>query len=121
MLDLIAKRLGELGCEVSQADSELLLFCKNKVENYIKNYCNLPAVPDGLFEIFVDRICGEFLFLKLESGQLDSESLGEIGIKSVTEGDISVSFSGEGGVRKLIEFLMNCGGGELICYRKIRW
>ena len=120
MLQVIAKRLGELGYEYSQKDSELLLFCKNKVENYIKNYCNLPAVPDGLLEIFVDRVCGEFLFSKFHAEKLKNEN-SENNIRSISEGDVSVTFSDENYPEKLIEKLINCGGGDINCYRKIRW
>lgn len=118
---MIARRLGELGYEVSDKDSELLLFCKNKVENHIKNYCNLPAVPDGLNEIFIDRACGEFLFSKQQSGNLNSENFDNCNIKSISEGDVSVTFSDEKVTEKFIEKLLQCGGGELNCYRKIRW
>lgn len=121
MLELITRRLGELGYETSTSDKELLLFSKNKVENYIKNYCNLPAVPDGLTEIFIDRVCGEFLFSKFNSGNLNSENSGESEIKSISEGDVSVTFSDKNGTEKLIERLLQSGGGEINCYRKIRW
>lgn len=121
MLKMAVKRLEELGYEVKGADSELLLFCKNKVENYIKNYCNLPAVPEGLIEIFIDRICGEFLFSKLRSGNLNPENFEDSEIKSISEGDVSVTFSDSNKTEKLIEGLLRSGGGELNCYRKIRW
>ena len=121
MLELIAKRLKELGHETSANDKELLLFCKNKVENYIKNYCNLPAVPDGLTEIFIERVCGEFLFSKLQSGVLNSDNLDNSEIKSISEGDVSVTFSEKSSAEKLIERLLQSGGGEIECYRKIRW
>lgn len=121
MVKMIAKRLAELGYETSSKDDELLLFCKSKVENYIKNYCNLPAVPEGLTEIFIDRACGEFLFSKLGSGKIDPENPGISEVKKISEGDVSVTFSEEGGAAKLIERLLQSGGGELNCYRKIRW
>lgn len=121
MLQMFVKRLGELGYAVSQGELETLVFCKNKVENYIKNYCNLAAVPDGLLEIFVERVCGEFLLTKRRSGNLNSENFEDSGVKSITEGDVSVTFSDENYTDKLIEKLLNSGGGELLCYRKIRW
>lgn len=121
MLSMIAKRLGELGYETSASDGELLLFCKNKTENYIKNYCNLTAVPEGLLEFFIDRVCGEFLLTKLRSGKLNSENFNNSDIKSISEGDVSVTFSEDNSIHKLIEKLLQSGGGELNCYRKIRW
>lgn len=121
MVRMITKRLGELGYETKESDFELLLFCKNKVENYIKNYCNLPAVPEGLTEIFIDRACGEFLFSKLGNGRINSDELGNSEIRSISEGDVSVTFSEKNNAEKLIERLLRCGGDEINCYRKIRW
>lgn len=118
MFKVIAKRLGELGCEVSDNDLELVDFCLKKVENQIKNYTNLSAVPEGLFEVFVDRVCGEVLLSKLKSGELGE---GSLGVKSISEGDVSVSFSGEMTAADIIERLLNSGGGELACYRRIKW
>lgn len=118
MEEVISERLAALGCVVGDGDAELIAFCMRKVENYIKNFTNLPAVPEGLFEVFADRVCGEVLLSKLRSGELGG---GALGIKSIVEGDVSVTFSGAEEVPEVIERLLNSGGGELICYRKIRW
>ncbi len=118
MFDIIAGRLAGLGYEISEDDAELISFCSKKVENDIKNRTNLADIPEGLREVFIDRVCGEVLMSKLMSGELDG---GEGGVKSITEGDVSVSFSGGVSVRDLIDRLLASGRGELICYRKIRW
>ena len=57
MLGDVMKRLEALGFTVTSVDEWVLKFCIDKVENHIKNNCNLTAVPKGLYEIAVDLIC----------------------------------------------------------------
>lgn len=118
MRDMIAARLEQLGYKPSAEDEKLVEFCSRKVENHIKNVTNLAAVPEGLNEVFADRVCGEVLFSKLRAGEINENSLN---VKSVSEGDVSVSFMGQMSVWETIERLLNSGGGEIFCYRRIRW
>lgn len=115
MIDKFVKRLSELGYKVSEDDRGLLLSCVSFVEKHILNYCNLTAIPAELEEVFINRVCGEFLLLKLEAGEVGGD------VKSISEGDVSVTFFEGSGVRRLAEHLICSGGGEPECYRKIRW
>lgn len=119
MIDKFAKRLSELGYKVSDDDRGLLLSCVRNVEKHILNYCNLTAVPAELEEVFINRVCGEFLLLKLEADEIGGGDGGEV--KSISEGDVSVTFFEGSGVRRIADRLICSGGGELECYRKIRW
>ena len=100
-----------------------------KVENRIKNSCNTTSVPDGLFNVAVDMVCGEFLFAKKQTGQLEFDAVNLDGaIKKVQEGDITVEFatstssSNEGSsFDKFLDYLMHNGESEFICYRKLTW
>lgn len=128
MIKLAKARLEALGCEVSDADNALLDFCRRKVENDIRNVCNIPInddIPAELFEVAVDRICGEFLFSKRNSGQAEMAGIDPSAVKQIVEGDVSVSFAdgSSDGERldRLIEKLMSCGERELVKFRRIRW
>ncbi len=129
MIKLAKARLETLGCGVSDADNALLDFCRRKVENDIRNVCNIPVnddIPAELFEVAVDRICGEFLFSKRNSGQTEMAGFDlSAAVKQIVEGDVSVSFAdcSSDGERldKLIEKLMCCGERELVKFRRIRW
>lgn len=129
MVKLAKARLEALGYAVSDADNGLLDICRRRVESTVRNLCNLPEVgdiPDGLSEIIIDRICGEFLFAKRGAGQLE---LGELdlsaAVKRITEGDVSVEFAdGDPDAArpdKLIGRLMCSGERELVRFRRIRW
>ena len=129
-IEKILQRLISFGYKPSEADSWMITFCMQKVENHIKNSCNISEIPDGLKEIEIDRICGEFLFSKKQSGQLNANNGFdvEMAIKQVQAGDTNVTFAvGEGSetleakLNTLISYLMNYGEGDFVCYRQIKW
>lgn len=129
-IEKILHRLISFGYTPSEADSWMITFCMQKVENHIKNSCNISEIPDGLKEIEIDRICGEFLFSKKQTNQLNADNGFdvEMAIKQVQAGDTNVTFAvGEGSetletkLNALISYLMNFGEGDFVCYRQIKW
>ena len=127
--EAVLKRLVSFGYTLEEDDGWMICFAIQKVENHIKNSCNTTSVPDGLFHVAVDMVCGEFLFAKKNTGKLESDAVNLDGVvKKVQEGDITVEFetssssSGEGSdFDKLLNYLMNGREGELVCYRKLMW
>lgn len=122
----VLKRLVSFGYDLEEDDGWVLCFCMQKVENHIKNFCNTDSIPDGLFNAAVDRVCGEFLFTKKQTGQLNIGELDLDGaVTSIKEGDTQINFdagsSDESRFNQLVNYLMNQGEGDLICFRKIRW
>ena len=123
----VLNRLESLGYTLKETDDWMISFSVQKVENTIKNECNADSIPDGLLQIAVDMICGEFLFTLKQSGQLDDFDL-DAALKTVQTGDTTVTFAVDQGsmtveqrLNNLLSFLMNNGRSEFICYRKIRW
>lgn len=125
-VDTVKERLKSFGYEVKESDEFSLTFCVDKVRNTIKNDTNQSEVPEGLEHIAVDRVCGEFLFTKKQTGQLNIGELDLAGaVTSIKEGDTQINFdagsSDESRFNQLVNYLMNQGEGDLICFRKIRW
>ena len=89
MLEDVKQRLSSFGYEVTEGDTWVLGFIIQKVENYIKNNCNVDIVPEGLHQIAVDMSVGEFLLSKKSTGQLTGFNL-EAAIKQIQEGDTTV-------------------------------
>lgn len=126
MLEMVIERLKDFGYEATDADKASLVFVIAKVEQSVLNECNLLEIPEELKYIVVNMACGEFLQTKFSLGQLD---LGELdldgALKSVTEGDVSVtldnSFDDTKKLQSLIGGLLATGKDELICFRKLRW
>ncbi len=98
MLEDVKARLKSLGISVSSepnsADEVMLFFCITKVTNHINNQTNLSEIPQGLHEIAVDMVVGEFLYAKKSMGTLSVETLDfELIAKQVQDGDTNVTFA----------------------------
>lgn len=98
LLTEVKNRLHSLGISVSSepgnADEVIISFSIDKVTNHIKNQTNLDQIPEGLFQIAVDMVIGEFLFSKKSMGLLKIETL-DFGLieKQVQAGDTNVTFA----------------------------
>ncbi|ODV55460.1 hypothetical protein [Lysinibacillus fusiformis] len=98
MLDDVKARLKSLGISVSSEpnspDEVMLSFCIIKVTNHINNQTNLSEIPQGLHEIAVDMVVGEFLYTKKSMGALSVETLDfEAIVKQIQEGDTNTVFA----------------------------
>lgn len=129
-IEMVLQRLNSFGYTPTENDSWVIAFSIQKVFNHIKNSCNISTIPKELYEVAVDKVCGEFLFSKKQSGQLNAENGFDLetAIKQVQAGDTNVTFAiGEGSetvetrLNKLIAYLIDAGEGDLICYRQLKW
>lgn len=129
MLERIKERLQSMGYAVKDSDDMAINFAMQKVENTIKNDCNISAIPDGLMNIAIDMVVGEFLMSKKTFAPNDLLNLNlDSAIKQIQEGDTNISFAvGEGSktdeqrLDSFIDYLLNYGRDEFITYRRFRW
>lgn len=122
MLGDVIRRLGELGYEVGGDDEAHIVFCTARVESALRNALNRRDIPEGLNSVFIDRVCGEFLFDKMCSGELpEGAFFGYDSVKSVREGDVSVEFAEPRSSERFINRLRGAGAGELARFRRIGW
>ena len=124
--EMVLKRLVSFGYILKEDDSWELSYVISSVENHIKNSCNTTSIPEGLSNVAVDMICGEFLMNRKNLGKLEISDLDLTGvITSISEGDVSVSFdtnsTDEEKFNQLMNHLMTKGKGDFVCYRKLRW
>ena len=125
MIEEVKERLKMFGYVFQNGDDLSVKFACEKVENTIKNDCNISEIPDGLMNVAVDMAAGEFFALKkvFEPSSLANIDLDEA-VKQITEGDTTISFDGstpEARLDGFIECLKSYGREEFSCYRKIRW
>lgn len=123
-IDLVIKRLESLSYECVKGDDFLIAFSIQKIENTIKNECNVTEIPDGLKYIAVDMICGEILLNKKQTNSLGDNFSIDSALKSVKLGDTTVQLDDESDESKLnvlINHLINYGTDEFLCYRKLKW
>ena len=129
MLERIKERLQSIGYAVKDSDDIAINFAMQKVENTIKNDCNISAIPDGLMNIAIDMVVGEFLMSKKTFAPDDLLNFNlDSAIKQIQEGDTNISFAvGEGSktdeqrLDSFIDYLLNYGRDEFITYRRFRW
>lgn len=129
MLERIKERLRSIGYAVKDSDDIAINFAMQKVENTIKNDCNISAIPDGLMNIAIDMVVGEFLMSKKTFAPNDLLNFNlDAAIKQIQEGDTNISFAvGEGSktdeqrLDSFIDYLLNYGRDEFITYRRFRW
>lgn len=129
MLDMVKERLQSFGYEIQDGDEIILNFSIQKVENTIKNDCNVSSIPDGLVNIAVDMAVGEFLTAK-KTFSPDSIAWLDLdfAVKQIQTGDTNTVFAtGEGSLtaeqrlNNFLNYLLTYGRDQFSCYRKIKW
>lgn len=129
MQEQVKERLQSFRYELQEGDEFSLNFCIQKVENTIKNDCNVPAIPEGLKNIAIDMAVGEFLTVKKTFSPDSIAGLDfDAAVKQIQTGDTSTVFAvGEGSLTaeqrldNLLHYLLTYGREQFSCYRRIRW
>lgn len=129
MQEQVKERLQAFGYEWQEGDEITLDFSVQKVENTIKNDCNVPAIPEGLKNIAIDMAVGEFLTAKKTFSPDSIAGLDfDAAVKQIQTGDTSTVFAvGEGSLTaeqrldNLLHYLLTYGREQFSCYRRIRW
>lgn len=123
MLDDVTKRLESFGYFTNLNDSWVIDYIIKKIENHIKNQCNTNTVPDGLHQIAVDMVVGEFLLGKKSTGQLTEVDIEPV-VKQLQEGDTNITFditaTPEKRLDMLIQYLLHAEA-DFAHYRCIKW
>lgn len=123
MIDKAVERLTAYGYTVTDADKVILGMIEGSTTAHIKNATNLDEIPDGLTEQVIDAIVAHFLRAKkLTSPEsLNFEKL----IKSISEGDTSVTYDGEKSseerLDEWIEYMLTRLDDDLFKYRVLSW
>ncbi len=124
-IENILKRLETLNYTIVDSDNFVIAFSIDKVIRNIKNICNISTIPTGLESTAIDRVCGDVLFSKKQTGQIDSTFLSEELISSISIGGTSVSYakaqSPDERLNSLISYLINKGEEEFVSFRKLTW
>ncbi|MBQ8003220.1 MAG: hypothetical protein IJ297_07240 [Clostridia bacterium] len=110
-IEQLREHLSDLGFESEENEEEMLLRCIERAEQTIMNYCNCESVPIELIFTALDMAAGEYLL---------AARCPEDDVKSVSEGDVSVSFSDEGTGERVDEIFARARE-EMTSFRRLKW
>ena len=127
--EAVVTRLAMLGYTVTDADKTGLEYLIHKCEAEPLANINHRELPPPLFYTLVDMVAGQFLFDKKAAGGLGEGFDFDAPAKSITEGDISVTFAGasdgasnaESRFDAMLAQLMHPAESTLAAFRRLRW
>lgn len=129
--EAVAARLAMLGYTVTDADKTGLALLISQCEQEILLAINRKVMPEGLLYVHADKVAGQFLFEKKAAGKLDGVEGFDFSApaKSITEGDVSVTFAGasdgantaEARFDAMLDRLIHPSESILAAFRRLRW
>ena len=127
--EAVVARLAMLGYTVTDADKTGLEYLIYKCEAELLANINHRELPPPLFYTLVDMVAGQFLFDKKAAGGLGEGFDFDAPAKSITEGDISVTFAGandgasnaESRFDAMLAQLMHPAESTLAAFRRLKW
>lgn len=127
--EAVVDRLAMLGYTVTDNDKTGLEYLIRKCEAELLANINHRKLPPPLFYTLVDVVAGQFLFDKKAAGGLGEGFDFDAPAKSITEGDISVTFAGasdgasnaESRFDAMLDQLMHPAESTLAAFRRLRW
>ena len=127
----VVLRLAMLGYTATEDDRPGIEYLIRKSEVAILSNIHHPVLPDGLRYTLVDMVAGQFLYDKKAAGGLAGVEGFDFSApaKSITEGDVSVTFAGasdgasspEARFDALLDQLRLPPESILASFRRIRW
>lgn len=116
MLDCqdLRERLSDMGFETQENEEEELQRAILRAETSVRNYINCESVPEELRYTLLDIAAGEYLL----AAKSEREN---VGVKSISEGDVTVSFESESETDMLIDRLLEGGREEMLSFRRLVW
>lgn len=126
----IVTRLQAFKYNVQENETSILDYLTLKTISNINNLTNqfytADTIPQDLYSIVVDKIVGEFLLFKKNTGDIPSLDLSPVE-KQIQAGDTSITYAVENITSPekmydlLIDYLISSRDKELMKYRRLVW
>lgn len=123
----VAEKLTSWGQVITPEDEILIKHLIKKVNAYARTVCNFSddePLPELVTPYFVDRVCSAYLYEKVKMGSIPVDDA----IKTIKEGDISITYAFGAGTKtqeerfeNLCSELNNQFRTVVMKYRKIAW
>lgn len=128
--EAVVSRLAMLGYQATEQDKPAIDYLTGKCRVTLLASIHHKDVPDGLIYTLVDMVAGSFLQDRLADGGLEIEGLDfSTDTKSITEGDVSVTFAGandgtsspEGRFLATLDGMVHPSEKILGAFRRLKW
>ena len=128
--EAVVSRLAMLGYQATEQDKPAIDYLTGKCRVTLLASIHHKDVPDGLIYTLVDMVAGSFLQDKLAAGGLEIEGMDfSTDTKSITEGDVSVTFAGandgtsspEGRFLAALDSMVHPSEKILGAFRRLKW
>ena len=128
--EAVVSRLAMLGYQATEQDKPAIDYLTGKCKVALLASIHHKDVPDGLIYTLVDMVAGSFLQDRLADGGLEIEGLDfSTDTKSITEGDVSVTFAGandgtsspEGRFLATLDGMVHPSEKILGAFRRLKW
>ncbi len=126
----IVTRLQAFKYNVQENETSILDYLTLKTISSINNLTNqfytADTIPQDLYSVVVDKIAGEFLLFKKNTGDIPSLDLSPVE-KQIQAGDTSITYAVENITSPekmydlLIDYLISSRDKELMKYRRLVW
>ena len=126
----IVIRLQAFKYNVQENETSILDYLTLKVVSSINNLTNqfytVDTIPQDLYSVVVDKVVGEFLLFKKNTGDIPSLDLSPVE-KQIQAGDTSITYAVENITSPekmydlLIDYLISSRDKELMKYRRLVW
>ena len=129
VFELTCERMKQIGYTPAVEEYPTVEYCIAAAENYIKAQINDKIIPVELCFVWSDMAAGYFLRDKKATGALGNDFDFSAPAKSITEGDISVTFAGaadgvlsnEARFDAIIDKLINPDKSVFFAFRRFKW
>lgn len=128
--EAVVSRLAMLGYQATEQDKPAIDYLTGKCRVTLLASIHHKDVPDGLIYTLVDMVAGSFLQDKLAAGGLEIEGMDfSTDTKSITEGDVSVTFAGagdsasspEGRFLAILDGMVHPSEKIMGAFRRLKW
>ena len=125
----VTARLMSLGYTVKDGDDAEISYSVGRASEEIKANINRTEIPRGLYYTHIDMAAGLFLKNKKALGKLGESFNFQAPAKSISQGDISVTFAGaadgslspEARFDSMVESLVSPPKNVFSAFRRMKW
>ncbi len=117
LVESVKDNLRAYGYIATLDDEYIISSAIEKSITRVKAFTNLKELPEEINSIIIDMATGEVLSIKNAIGALSSGD----GVKSIQEGDTTVTFAGESDMSGIIKKLIDGHFQALTHYRQVKW